>query len=243
MQTDKIKVNDKGEGREEALREVARFSEYMGLDRKSQLRLELLAEETLGMVSAITGEFEAEFWIEGQESSRNNLNSFHPQMPITKAFADGRRGSHFAAVPEKDNVCRIHLMANTLMDYNKKQELIEASSSKKNAASNGFMGKVLEIFENSAYSMNEITALQVEYGGAPLMYGTMGMNDAVVLPSVSYMWSLGKYRENVDNDRENDEAAVEAWDELEKSIVANIADDVTVAVRGDSVELVIEKKF
>ena len=35
-----------------------------------------------------------------EESSRNNLNSFRPQMPTTKAFADGKRGSYFVAVPK-----------------------------------------------------------------------------------------------------------------------------------------------
>ncbi len=34
-----------------------------------------------------------------------------------------------------------------------------------------------------------------------------------------------------------------AWDELEKSIVANIADEVQVGVQKDSVELVIIKQF
>ena len=40
-----------------------------------------------------------------------------------------------------------------------------------------------------------------------------------------------------------DEQAREAWDELEKSIVANIADDVRVSVLGGSVEMVIEKQM
>ena len=45
-----------------------------------------------------------ENFFENKESSRNNLNDFHPQMPTTKAFADGKRGSYFAAVPkEKDD--------------------------------------------------------------------------------------------------------------------------------------------
>ena len=31
------------------------------------------------------------------------------------------------------------------------------------------------------------------------------------------------------------------WDELEKSIIANLADDVRVSVSGNNVELIIEK--
>ena len=35
----------------------------------------------------------------------------------------------------------------------------------------------------------------------------------------------------------------EKWDELEKSIVAKLADDVIVGVRGKNVEIVIKKEF
>lgn len=40
-----------------------------------------------------------------------------------------------------------------------------------------------------------------------------------------------------------DTAAEEAWDELEKSIVAKLADDVQVGIRSGKVELVIRKRF
>ena len=38
-------------------------------------------------------------FLQNKESSRNNLNGFRPQMPTTKAFADGKCGSYFGAVP------------------------------------------------------------------------------------------------------------------------------------------------
>ena len=47
----------------------------------------------------------------------------------------------------------------------------------------------------------------------------------------------------VDKVKSENMAARAAWDELEKSIVANIADDVKVSVKGNNVELVIEKKL
>ena len=40
-----------------------------------------------------------------------------------------------------------------------------------------------------------------------------------------------------------DAAAKEAWDELEKSVVAKVADDVKVAIRGRTVEMTIVKKL
>ena len=40
-----------------------------------------------------------------------------------------------------------------------------------------------------------------------------------------------------------DDAAREAWDELEKSVVKNVADDVRVSICGGSVEMTILKKL
>ena len=43
--------------------------------------------------------------------------------------------------------------------------------------------------------------------------------------------------------QQNDSAAKEAWDELEKSVVAKVADDVKVSIRGRVVEMTIIKKI
>ena len=208
MQTDKIRVNSNGAGIESALEEVSKFSAYMELDGKSALRLRLLAEEMLGMVNAITGEFEADFWLEG----------------------------------ERQKVCRLYLMAETRMNLSKKRELIEVSSDKKNAAYKGFMGKIRELMEEGVYMADEVNTATADM---PFLYRTMGVCDAetAAMNSYVYQWSLAKYRAGIDDAKESDEDATEAWDELEKSIVANIADDVRVGVKGDTVELVIEKNF
>ena len=52
------------------------------------------------------------------------------------------------------------------------------------------------------------------------------------------MWSLRKFEDESKKDTEN-----ETWDELEKSIVANIADDVSVKIVGTSVEIIVSKAF
>ena len=46
-----------------------------------------------------------------------------------------------------------------------------------------------------------------------------------------------------DRVQKNDAAAQEAWDELEKSVVSHVADDVKVYIRSGIVELVIVKKL
>jgi len=40
-----------------------------------------------------------------------------------------------------------------------------------------------------------------------------------------------------------DPAAKEAWDELEKSVVTHVADDIRVSIRNGNVEMVILKKM
>ena len=68
MKTDVIQVNSRGQGFDRALEETARFAAWVGADHKKALQLRLLAEETLGMIRAITGVFEADFWIESTRS-------------------------------------------------------------------------------------------------------------------------------------------------------------------------------
>lgn len=211
MQTDKIQVNSRGEGAKEAQEQTDKFCSYVGLNEKDSLRMQLLCEETLGMVRAIAGDFEAEYWIE--------------------------------SLPEKN--CVIHLLAATRMDRKKRRELIQTSSDNKNAAASGFMGKVRDILEKSLYTVGELGKVPDDIEGVPGMfyYEGLGMSDNLDAGPVSYLWSLERYKTNVSNVRTKDERAKEAWDEMEKSIVANIADDVRVYVKGGKVELEIEKKF
>ena len=61
-----------------------------------------------------------------------------------------------------------------------------------------------------------------------------GMTDAL------YSWSMQKYKKDVEAEKDDDP---ESWDELEKSIIANIADDVQVGILKDKIELIVVKKF
>jgi hypothetical protein len=54
-------------------------------------------------------------------------------------------------------------------------------------------------------------------------------------------WSLSDYKNNVGKEGASEEHK-ERWDELEKSIVNNIADDVQVGVKGNHVVMTISYK-
>ena len=56
------------------------------------------------------------------------------------------------------------------------------------------------------------------------------------------IWSLVDYKNGLNSEVSEPEKQ-EQWDELEKSIIANIADDVTVGIIGGKIHIVVKKKF
>ena len=147
-------------------------------------------------------------------------------MSMVRAIVGSVSGEFW--IEDDADVYTLHLRVNTLMDDKKKEQLISASTSGVNEATRGFMGKIRAFFEPTA----SMPMFSVGFsGGAPAMYG-------------SYAWSMEDYREQLRQYREQNKAgAQEAWDELEKSVVAHVADDVKVAIRGRTVEMILVKKL
>ena len=112
-----------------------------------------------------------------------------------------------------------------------KENILSVSSSGKNAASTGIMNKIKVMAENMLGDFIEVSKMGAENG----WYNFYDMGSGVETMYVN-SWSLSNYKENVDNNTEE-------WDELEKSIIANIADDVIVGVKGKKVDIIIKKKF
>jgi hypothetical protein len=119
-------------------------------------------------------------------------------------------------------VALIHI--NEIMDKQTKRKFIDVSSDKKNAAAKGIMGKIRDVVENMLYPENAM------FSPAFISYQ---LETAVLLND---QWTLNRYKAA---ERNNEEP----WDELEKSIIANLADDVIVSVKGNNVEIVIMKNF
>ena len=109
------------------------------------------------------------------------------------------------------------------------EKLVEMSTSGKNAAYTGFMGKIRKLMDDMASNSME---------GYYQIDSNMGETVMLTSPVVDYdrIWELSKYREQV-------KKKVEQWDELEKSIVASIADELIVGSRNDYVDLIAVKKF
>ena len=208
--TVEIYINNTEAKAAEAIRVADDFINELGLEGKKAIHLRLLAEETVGMVRAMTGDFQARFSMENEDGEN-----------------------------------RIKLLVETTMDRDKKSELLSVSTKGKNVAARGFMGKIREIIENSLLDYDEAMKMQQEYGGGMPDYAYMGMGfpmtNPIALPAQEgpITWSLSNYRDALEEAPDSEESVQEAWDELEKSIVANIAKEVTVGVRKDRVDLTI----
>ena len=139
-------------------------------------------------------------------------------------------------IQEENHNCELHMEAKSKLDYQQRKELISVSTRGKNIAHRGIMDKIREIIEAGIHSFGESYDLQAEYGTGMFHYGTFdaGMSEAI------YAWSLQKYKSDVEA---NQSDSFEEWDELEKSIIANVADEVKVGINKDSIELIVQKNF
>ena len=133
------------------------------------------------------------------------------------------------------------------MDNKTKKSFIDVSSQKKNAAAKGIMGKIRDVVENMMYP--EDAALTSDYItsglGVDAMLYSENQNDETENTDAENIvdnimldnsWSLNNYKHK---QRENKGT----WDEIEKSIIANIADDVKVSVKGKDVMIIVSKNF
>ena len=129
----------------------------------------------------------------------------------------------------EDKVCKVNVSIQIpKLNTDRKNELISIAKNKKNAAAVGVVGKIRNAIEN--FFLDETTAVAFAVSFHP----SVGFSDGV---GYSYLWSLQQYKNTVKEEQ------TEEWDELEKSVIASVSDDVIVGVKGKSAEIVIIKKF
>ena len=184
MKSDVIHISGSGSGISEALKTVDRVIAYNELGGKDAIHLRLLAEEMTGMMKALTGEQEGDFWIESQ-------------------------GGNY----------ELHLLSQTVMNSEKREKLIAVSTSGKNDVK-GFSAKLKSVFQAAIATMDSSYSDAVSLGALE----TDGFR------SFSE-WTLTQYKSK---------AKEEEWDELEKSVVAKLANEIRVRILGSDVEMIIE---
>ncbi len=136
-------------------------------------------------------------------------------------------------IEDHDGEYALHLRVASRMNLEKREQLLSVSASGKNEAARGLMGRIREFFDMGC---------DEDYDG----FSTALMPDAFEhssSPVLDWEWSMRRYENVVSAKMGQDDAAREAWDELEKSVVKHVADDVKVFIRGGYVEMTILKKM
>lgn len=130
----------------------------------------------------------------------------------------------------------LHMKSTIAMTPEMKEQFLAVSSSGVNEASRSFMGKIRVMIASALLPTKEAIPFGIIINTAAAAPGGSGFG---VLDGD---WSMAGYKAELKK-HEGDRGAKEAWDELEKSIVASIADDVRVKIIGNTVEIIVTKAF
>ena len=146
-------------------------------------------------------------------------------LPELLSFSDGE---FWLECEGKTIELHVSLVPNEALTFEKRVKLLSVSTDGKNAAAVGIMAKIKIA---AAFMMIDYEKT-VQNTSSFYSYGLGGDFD-LQCP----IWTLANYRQNVSKEKD------EEWDELEKSIIANIADDVQVGLQGSKVEITVKKTF
>ena len=212
MKTNQIYVNGDDDRIAAAMDKTSEFAGWAGVSAKEALRLRLISEELMGLLSGITeNDYTALFWIEGN-----------------------------------DRKCEFHLLGRTEMTRERRAELLETATNRKNAAATGIMGKIRDMIGVGVLGLRDVINADPGTSDESLLsFYDEGVDMSSPVEGMS-MWSLTNYRASmleIYGDMMKEKEEREPWDELERSIIANLADDVHVSIRMDRVEIVVYRTY
>jgi hypothetical protein len=121
----------------------------------------------------------------------------------------------------------LRTVTKTRVDEKAREQFLSMSSSGKNAANQGIkgmLGAVLEALESG---------VEQECSTSMWAYGMQIPNG-----EYTYMWTLSQYMKAAPKEKVESE-----WDGMEKSIIANFADDISIGVRSGKLEMTVTKIF
>lgn len=156
---------------------------------------------------------------------------------MVHGIINGFKGDFWLESEQTENgtLCRICVTANADVSDRQEEKLLSVSTSGKNEDAKGIGGKIRQLLRWSIQHTEdeqEIKQSWFEMG----CYGT----HTTGLATGNYYWSLANYRNQVNSNPQSDEGD---RDELEKSIIAKLADEVKVGIRSGKAEVIIEKLF
>ncbi len=132
----------------------------------------------------------------------------------------------------------LHLTANASVGGQARARLLGAASDGKDAFHKGVSGKIRQALE-------WLSGSESEAGGFYPMAQCFDMAAAApemmlgMIPSLQTpQWSLQNYREGVKREQK-----AEAWDELERSVLSQLSDDIRVGVSTGQVSITVYREF
>ena len=165
-------------------------------------------------------------------SSRNTLHLrllTEEMMGMMRSITGETRALFW--IEDQNNVYELHLQVRTAMDPEKREQLLAASSTGKNEAARGLMGRLRDFFEQGG----DLPSLY--------LYAPEVGEYAFSSPAPDLEWTMSAYQRQLEHWISEDPKARAMWDELEKSVVTHVADDIRVSIRGDLAELMIVKEM
>jgi len=185
-----------------------------------------------GIVEALAQAEKTAAFRELEKREALHLRLFAEEMLGMARSLTGEREGDFWIESEGRRFC-LHLKVITPMNAEKRKNLLAASTSGKNAAAVGFMGKIRDLFERSFEAPGGAYLSPVESAGPFALSVPFGPENA---PGV---WTLSTYRHEL----RQAETEGDRWDELERSVISRLADEVKIAIGGGEVEMTVEKTF
>ena len=153
-------------------------------------------------------------------------------MGMMRSITGEKQGRFW--IEDENGVYQLHLQVKTRMTNEKRESLLEVSSSGKNEAAKGLMGRLRDFFDRG--SDEDV------FQASPMLMS--GVYEHSSSPSLDWEWKMTQYQTALEEGvRRDDRSAREAWDELEKSVVAHAADEIQVCIRGQTVEMIIVKSL
>ena len=104
----------------------------------------------------------------------------------------------------------------------------------------GFMAKIAEML-NCSYMFENVGEMPEDLAGMLPDYMSYGIRNRESDPVWAGRWSLSAYRTSLQESLKRNPGAGPVLEELEKSIVAQLADEVTIGIHGRRIRLVISK--
>jgi len=158
-------------------------------------------------------------------------------LELLKGIVDGFSGLFWLESDETE--CRICNDGTAEVDLKTERDLLSVSSDGKNASVKGFTAKLARFARHYREYMERINALMT-------LSGSVCSEDYLYIGAIQpdseateVLWSMVDYKKFLDEDESAADQIAADRDELQKSILGNLASDVRVGVKDDRISITV----